>query len=168
MVNFRVSVVADASLARAWSVMTDWTAHGRWIPLTAVQPVAGDPGLGSGFVATSRLGPFVLVDAMTVTEWSPPTGDSGGVGSARPSGRCEVTKLGPQLLGGAVIEVWPLADGRTRIDWFEDVRPGPPLLDRLTRPFDPVTGLLSRRMFATAMRKAVRDIEAATEGGTDG
>jgi hypothetical protein len=162
MVTFEVSAVVDAPASRAWSLLTDWKAHGRWIPLTTVRTTPapdGGSGLGSGFVAITRLGPFRLVDPMTVTEWVPPSDRGAGHGT---TGRCQVTKLGPALLGGAVIEVQPLADGRTRIDWFEDAHPGPRLLARLARPFDPLTRPLSRRIFEAALRKAVREIESVT------
>jgi hypothetical protein len=157
VVSFRVTTTARTSTARAWSVLTDWQAHARWVPFTAVQtsPASdGGTGPGSGFVATTRLGPFRLIDRMVVVEWSPPSTRSGG------PGRCEVRKLGPHLHGGAVIEVWPLPGGRTRVDWHEEARPASAVLARI----DTVVGGLAvppgRAVFARALRRAVAEMEA--------
>jgi hypothetical protein len=156
MVSFRVTMTARASTTRAWSVLTDWPAHARWVPLTAVRtwPPGGAVGAGGGFVATTRLGPFRLVDPMVVETWVPPTAD------AAVPGRCEIRKLGPHLHGGAVIEVWPLPDGRTRIDWYEEVRPASARLARLEAVVARVLVLPARVVFARALRRAVAEMEA--------
>jgi hypothetical protein len=158
VVAFRVTAVAQAPAGRTWALLTDWTAHARWVPLTAVRvgQTGTGTGVGGGFEAVTRLGPLRLVDRMRITEWSPPS-----TSPPRP-GRVELVKLGPHLHGGAAIEVWPLPGGRTRIDWHEEVRPAYEPLARLARWADVVTRPVSRRIFAGVLHRVVTDLEKTT------
>ncbi|NED83538.1 SRPBCC family protein, partial [Streptomyces sp. SID11233] len=57
--------------ARAWDLLTDWRRHGRVAPLTAVRVRSGPPGggLGTVFVARTRIGRLGFDDPMEVTAW---------------------------------------------------------------------------------------------------
>jgi len=37
MARFTASIDVDAPVERVWERITDWPAHGRWIPLTSVR-----------------------------------------------------------------------------------------------------------------------------------
>ncbi|MGL4173527.1 MAG: SRPBCC family protein [Actinomycetota bacterium] len=81
-----------------WRALTDWPAHGRWVPGTTVRitsPHAG--GVGATFVARTGIGPLGFDDSMTITEWQEP--------SPEKSGRCVVVKTGRVVHGGAEFEV---------------------------------------------------------------
>lgn len=158
MARFTAEVEVDAPAAVVWDRLVDWSAHGRWVPLTEVRLLTprGD-GVGARFVGRTSLAAVGLPgvgfdDVMTVTEWSPPTG-------SRP-GRCAVRKTGRVLRGTAafdVVEVGPAGDdspGRTRVVWVQEVLL-PPVA--LTRPFDRVVALLSRLAYTSVLRKLVRE-----------
>lgn len=132
-ISFTVTHHFDAPARVVWDEMTDWTAHGRWIPATRVEIDEGDPRqVGGRFTGYTGYGPLTLVDRMEVTrfEW-----DDGAE-----SGECEVAKLGPVLRGRAGFTVRPAQDGTggSAVDWFEDVTvpylPGfvAPVVDRLS------------------------------------
>lgn len=125
--------------ARAWELLTDWRRHGRVAPLTAVRVRGGPPGggLGTVFVARTRVGRLGFDDPMEVTEWQPPRGDTPGV--------CRLDKRGRVFTGWALVEVLPLAAG-CRVRWTEDIS-----LRGLPRAADPLT----RRLAALVFGKAV-------------
>jgi uncharacterized protein YndB with AHSA1/START domain len=137
----------DAPVDRVWALITDWPAHGRWIPLTRVGIDPDSPtveGLGTRFTGRTALGPIGFDDPMTVTEWQPPDG-------AGP-GRCRVVKRGRWLAGWAEIEVRPEAGG-SRLSWVEDVRP------RWTpKLVDPVVSLVGKLLFDRTLRRLAREL----------
>lgn len=119
-----------------WKLVTDWPAHGRWIPLTVVTIDADSPtsdGIGTRFTGRTAVGPLGFDDPMTVTGWQPPTDST--------PGRCRIVKRGRWLAGWAEIEVTPAGEG-TELVWIEDVAP------RWTPKFlDPVVSLVGRKLF---------------------
>jgi Polyketide cyclase / dehydrase and lipid transport len=117
---------------RAFSVVGDLPAYGRFLPLTRVEHDPGLVGVGWRFTGRSGIGPLVLVDRMRVTEWDPPYGFA-------------VEKLGPVLTGGARATLWPDGSG-TRVVWQEEITVRPTVLGRhLRRLTDPVTRWLFGR-----------------------
>ncbi len=146
-IAFTVSHDFEASPRVVWDEMTDWTAHGEWIPATRVEIDEGDPrAVGGMFTGYTGYGPLMLVDHMRVTEieWDDTTS----------SGRCEVAKLGPVLEGRAGFTVTPTATG-ARVDWFEDVTV--PYVPKLLAP---VVNKLSALGFASGMRSLAKTIAA--------
>jgi hypothetical protein len=137
----------DAPVERAWALVTDWPAHGRWIPLTTVSidpDSQATQGLGTRFTGRTALGPIGFDDPMTVTVWQPPDDDK--------AGRCRVVKRGRWLAGWAEIEVRP-ADGGSRLSWLEDVRP------RWTpRLADPVISRVGKLLFDRTLRRLAREL----------
>lgn len=150
MALVRSSRRINAPAVAVWNLVTDWTAHGRWIPLTVVTVVTVDPGgpaggLGTRFVGRTALGPIGFDDPMTVTQWQPAV--AGG------SGRCRITHQGPWVLGWAEIEVRPEPSGCT-LTWVEDVRP------RWTPRFaDPLVSRVGKVMFDGTLRKVAAEVE---------
>jgi uncharacterized protein YndB with AHSA1/START domain len=132
---------------RVWALVTDWSAHGRWIPFTEVRIDADSPassGLGTRFTGRSQLGPIVFDDPMTVTEWRPPL-------AGRP-GKCRLVKAGPWLTGWAEIEVSSAPQG-TRVVWTEDVQA------RWTpRVADPVVAVVGSMLFGRTLRKLADEL----------
>ena len=58
-----------------WAVLTDFGAHGRWMPLTTMRLDPGSPRLGWSFAGLTGVGPLRFSDPMVVTGWSPPSGE---------------------------------------------------------------------------------------------
>jgi hypothetical protein len=139
----RLNTPAD----QVWALVTDWPAHGRWIPLTRVHIDPDSPvrtGQGTRFTGRTALGPIGFDDPMTVTEWRPPA--AGG------AGRCRVVKRGRWLTGWAEIEVRPDGAG-CRLSWLEDVRP------RWTpRTADPVVARMGKLLFDRVLRRLAREL----------
>jgi len=130
-----------------WTVVTDWPAHSRWIPLTTVTIDPDSPvrtGLGARFTGRTTLGPVGFDDPMTVTVWQPPTDGE--------PGRCRVVKRGRWLIGWAEIEVQPDTDG-CRLSWIEDVRLRwlPPAADR-------AVALAGRLVFDRTLRNLATEL----------
>jgi hypothetical protein len=148
-----VEVAAPTSLV--WDRLVDWPAHSRWVPLTRVRvltPLA--TGVGARFVGRSSLAVVGLDrvgfdDPMEVVLWEPPA-------EGRP-GRCEVRKLGRLVRGSAGFVVAPLAGGRTRVTWHEDLVIAPAPVTRLLAPLVALVGRLSFERVLTAMG---RELEA--------
>ncbi|WP_380166133.1 SRPBCC family protein [Jannaschia sp. R86511] len=157
MTRFVASVEVDAPAVDVWDLMTDWPAHGRWVPLTRVRvltPLA--TGVGARFVGRSSLAVVGLDavgfdDPMEVTRWQPPVGDR--------AGRCDVRKLGRVVRGTAGFDVVPLTgrDGRprTRVVWEEDIDIAPRPLTRLVGP---LVALAGRLAFTATLRTMGREL----------
>lgn len=100
MATFTASIEVAAGVDRVWERITDWPAHGRWIPLTVVRVTSERAdGLGTTFVGRSGIGPLSFDDPMEVVAWTPPV--DGG------PGYCRVRKFGRLVLGWADFEVSP-------------------------------------------------------------
>lgn len=148
MAPVRSVLDVKASPDAAWALITDWPAHGRWIPLTVVTIDGDSPGrsgLGTRFTGRTGLGPLGFDDPMTVTEWQPPAGAS--------DGRCRLVKRGRWISGWAEISVSPRPGG-CRLVWTEDIQP------RWTPRFaDPVVSRIGRVLFDGTLRKFAAELD---------
>ena len=137
----------EASVDRVWTLVTDWPAHTRWIPLTTVTIDSDSPvrsGPGTRFTGRTALGSVGFDDPMTVTVWQPPADGE--------PGRCRVVKRGRWLTGWAEIEVAGERLG-SRLTWLEDVRP------RWTpRAADRAVALFGRLLFDWTLRKIAAEL----------
>jgi Polyketide cyclase / dehydrase and lipid transport len=151
MTRFSTQVVVAAPVQQVWDQLTDWSAHGRWIPLTDVRVLtAPPPGAGTRFVGRTHLGPIGFDDPMEVTVWAPPDGDL--------PGRCGVVKQGRLVLGGTDFEVAAdPASGGSIVRWSQDLRIAPP---RLTRFAGPLIALAGRAAYTRTLRRMAREIES--------
>lgn len=153
MARFTVSQEVRASATSVWAAMVDWPRHGDWAPLTSVRVTTARPdGVGAEFVARTGIGPLAFDDPMTVERWQPPGGDAPG----DEPGRCDVVKRGRVVLGRAGFAVVPLASGRCRVDWHEDVTVAP---HRVTRFAGPLLSFAGRVGFGATLRAMARDVE---------
>ncbi len=142
----RRSVADPATL---WAVVTDVGAHGRWIPLTRMVTDPGPTRLGWGFAGVTGLGPVGFSDAMVITLWAPPDGETG-------SGRMRLVKVGRVLLGWADVTVGPGPDGGSVVAWTEELGPRPRGLSRLLAP-------ASRRLGAVLFGRALDGMVAEAD-----
>ena len=155
MARFTASIDVDAPVEQVWERITDWPAHGRWIPLTSVRVTSPrSDGIGVTFAARTGLGAIGFDDPMEVVEWSPPI-------DGRP-GYVRVQKLGRVILGWAGFEVAPGPGAGSRVRWTEDVQVVSP---RLTRPFDRVIEIGGRFGFHRALRAMAAEIEGEVRNG---
>jgi hypothetical protein len=108
--NVDVGVTIDAPPGAVWATVeqiehhVDWMADAERITFTTVQT----RGVGTSFDCLTRVGPFRLVDRMTVTEWEP----------ARSIG-IEHRGL---VTGRGRFTLRPSPGDRTRFTWIEDLR----------------------------------------------
>jgi hypothetical protein len=132
------------TVEEAWRTLTNWRAHGEWIPLTKMIIVhSGDqPSLGDKFIGRSGIWPLVFDDVMTVTRFDPP-----GV-----NGFCEVTKSGRLVKGSASFTVSQAGAG-TLVTWVEDI-PLPPLVEKI---LGGLLTLVGKSVFTGALRKALNN-----------
>lgn len=150
MARFTAVVRTPAPADRTWRLLTDWPAHGRWVPLTVVTVQTPDGrGLGARFNGRTGVGPLAFDDPMEVVEWQEPV--------AGVPGRVALAKHGRVVLGGAEIEVEDIPGGGSVVRWTEDVQLVPVTL---TRPFDRVVAALGRRAFERALRAMARELAA--------
>ena len=154
MAGFSAAVDVRAEPERVWRLLTDWPAHGRWVPLTSIAVLTADgAGVGARFVARSGVGRLGFDAPMEVTRWQPPAGEVPGV--------CELLKLGRLITGTARLEVRALPSGSTRASWSEQVEIAPIRLNRRLEPvLGPVIGAAGGFGFGRALRKMARELEA--------
>ncbi len=126
-------------LTAVWAVVSDVAGHR--LPLTRVETDPGQPCVGWGFRAVSALGPLRLVDAMTVTSWSPPQPDAATAEYA-------VVKTGRVLGGWARVTLTAVGPAQTGVRWAEEITLRPHALGALARP---ATDLAVGRMFRAAV-----------------
>lgn len=110
MPKTQVSVRIDAPPKAVWEALADIGTHDRWmLDAEAIRFTTGRRrGVGTAFECDTRVGPFRLVDVMTVTEWRPRRAlgvDHRGVVGG--TGRFTLRRL-PRR--------------RTRVTWREDLR----------------------------------------------
>ncbi|PWJ56184.1 Polyketide cyclase / dehydrase and lipid transport [Quadrisphaera granulorum] len=96
-----------------WELVTDWSRHGDWIPLTTMTVEHDTGGVGTRFVGRSGIGRAAFDDPMEVTSWEPPTPTRAGTAAIEHRGRL--------VLGHAEVQVVPLPGGRSRLRWTEDI-----------------------------------------------
>jgi uncharacterized protein YndB with AHSA1/START domain len=149
-------VDVEAPVERVWTTMTDWTAHGRWIPLTTVKVTSPRmDGVGAEFVGRTGIGPLGVTDPMRVLEWRSPL--AGGSGYVR------VEKLGRVVLGWADFEVSERPGGSgSRVRWTEDVQVAPVWL---TRPVGRLIELGGRFGLLRSLRAMAAEIEGEVRSG---
>ncbi|GAA3590891.1 hypothetical protein GCM10022223_01760 [Kineosporia mesophila] len=113
MARFRVEVSIAAPVPVVWARLTDWSAHGRMVPLTSIRVIGAPDQVGSVFVARTGIGPLAFDDSMRIDEFEPPAAQVSGeeVIGEPPVGpaRFRVTKTGRVVKGWAEAELWPTA-----------------------------------------------------------
>ena len=141
------------SPAGAWQRVTEWTAHGRYVPLTTVRVDPPGPShTGTVFTARTAVGRIGFDDPMEIVQWQPPAGpgvageESTGQESAG-RGFCRMEKRGRVMLGWAEITVEPTDTG-SRVTWREDAAPA-----HLPTFLSPVATLSGRLLFGRVLRK---------------
>jgi hypothetical protein len=153
-----VSTDVNASLEEVWAVLTDWETHGRWMVATTVRSTTDQAeGVGAGIEGITGIGPFVMRDTMTLSQWQPPP--------ASPA-RCVVEHTGKVVRGSGGFEVEELGPDRSRVVWSEWVHIPLGLLGE--------TGWIAVRPLAAlflrvSLRRLARIVEAggaAHAGGT--
>jgi hypothetical protein len=109
-----VSVDVNASPERVWAVLTDWETHGEWMVATTVRRTTDQrDGVGAGIEGITGIGPFVMRDTMTFSQWQPPP--------ASPA-RCVVEHTGKVVKGAGAFEVEDVGPDRSRVVWSEWVQ----------------------------------------------
>ena len=101
--------------------LIDWSGHAEWVPMTKVEILEGDGGVGTAFVATTGLGKAALPDRMRVEALD------------REAMTVHIVKIGPVLTGDVHLAVTASSNTTCELSWVEDVRvPGLPAF--LARP----------------------------------
>ncbi|MQA96382.1 MAG: SRPBCC family protein [Streptosporangiales bacterium] len=132
-------------------MLVDWPRHAEWMFLTTAE---GGDKEGDVIVARTGLGPIGFTDTMEITHWSPATDTS--------VGRCEVRHVGRLVRGQGAFAVVPLAGGRSRIVWAENLELPFGALGLLGWAFvHPLASLFLRR----SLRKLARLAAAEATGG---
>jgi hypothetical protein len=185
MIRFTSSVAVAAPIEQVWARITDWPAHGRWIPLTTVWVTSARPdGVGAIFVGRTALGPIGFDDPMEIVEWTPPQDGAPGF--------CRVEKRGRVVTGWAAFTVQagpgrpgrpvgshgsvgshgghggPGGTERSTVHWTENVSiaPGAPAgLGRLIAAADPLSTVLGRFGFQRSLRAMAREVESEVSAG---
>jgi len=145
-VRFEVQQAMDLPAEAVFRALVDWPGHATWVPMTKVEILGGDGGVGTTFVATTGLGPLALPDRMRVTALD-----------ARAMS-VDVVKVGPILSGDVHLAVQRLGDRECRVDWIEDIRV-PVLPQFLARP----VAAMASGAFRSSLRRLARRIEAIGE-----
>ncbi|MFP5333687.1 MAG: SRPBCC family protein [Actinomycetes bacterium] len=153
MATFVVRRDVAAPASAVWDALTDWPAHGRWVPFTTVTVTGGTGGTGTTFVGRTALGPLGFDDPMEVVRWQPPTPDDAGVATIRKTGRV--------VLGWAEARVEPLGPGLCRVVWTEDVVIAPAAWTGWAAPLVRLGGRLA---FGYLLRRAAREASEAARG----
>jgi len=154
MARFTASIDVGAPVERVWARITDWPAHGRWVPLTTVRVTSvRRDGVGATFVGRTGIGRLAFDDPMEVVEWTPPVGGAPGYVRVRKDGRL--------VLGWAGFEVVALPGGPgggcgSRVRWTEDVQVMPV---RLTRPAGRLIEIGGRIGVDRALKAMAAEIE---------
>jgi carbon monoxide dehydrogenase subunit G len=105
-----------------WRRITDWPAHGRFVPLTKVTNTP------HGFLARTAVGPVGFDDPMDIVTWDKPS-------------FCRLEKRGRVVKGWAELRVEPHGEG-SRVRWREEIR-----VTGVPRALDGLTRRASARMF---------------------
>ena len=148
MARFTAHREVAAPARRTWDLITNWSAHGRWVPLTTMTVRSGGGGLGTVFVGRSGVGPAAFDDVMEVVRWEPPTSTRAGTAGIAHRGRV--------VLGTAEVQVVPLPGDRCRLRWTEDVAL---LSRRLSAPLLPLLAGGGRLAFGYVLAQVARELE---------
>ncbi|MBU6152479.1 MAG: SRPBCC family protein [Chloroflexi bacterium] len=146
MAQVRFSVKQDLPFPAeaVFGALIDWPGHAEWVPLTRVEILEGDGGVGTSFVATTGVGPLALPDRMQVTAMD------------RAAMTVTVVKIGPILTGEVYLKVHASTDRSCVVDWVEDIRV-PWLPQFLARP----VGAAAAQGFRTSLRRMGRGLAHA-------
>lgn len=134
--EFRTHVMINASVQEVWRELVNWQRQGEWMALTKVESSdvgADDSGVGTTIDAFTGIGPFGVLDKMKVVKWEPPF-------------FCRVDHYGRVIKGVGEFRLSDL-DGKTRFDWYEEIRAPRPIL-LLIKPFILLAVNFSLRKFA--------------------
>ncbi|WP_432564599.1 hypothetical protein [Kineococcus sp. SYSU DK003] len=155
-IDFTARSVVTGRVRHVFDVLTDWPRQTGWVPATVVsRPEGGPVGVvGERFVATTRIGPFTLVDSMEVVSRVVPDTSAG---SERP-GRVGIVKTGDHLGGTVEIVVAPAGSGQVLVEWTEHVVVRSRRLARLAALGGPVPGLFGKAAFEVVLRRARDDL----------
>ena len=82
--------------------LIDWSGHAEWVPMTKVEILEGDGGVGTAFVATTGLGKAALPDRMRVEALD------------REAMTVHIVKIGPVLTGDVHLAVTASSNTTTR------------------------------------------------------
>lgn len=148
-VVFRVQVEMPHPARRVFQELVDWPGHADWVPMTRVEVLQGDGGVGTTFVATTGLGPLALPDRMRVEAL-----DDAGM-------QVSVVKIGPILTGEVHLSVAELGPQSSRVDWVEDIRV-PWLPQFAARP----VAALASQGFRSSLRRLARRLDALAQEAT--
>ncbi len=130
----------------AWARLTDWPAHGRFVPLTTIEvDPPGPTQAGTVFTAWTGAGRARFADPMEVVAWDPP-----GAGDDPRSGFCRLEKRGRVMLGWAELRVDPRGQG-CRATWREVATPA-----HLPRFAHGASALSGRLLFGRVLRGLLR------------
>lgn len=143
-VTFRVAQEMPHPAQTVFEALVDWPGHADWVPMTRVEVLQGDGGVGTVFVATTGLGPLALPDRMRVESL-----DRSGMDVT-------VVKIGPILTGDVQLTVSALDEHSSRVDWVEDIRV-PWLPQFLARP----VGAAASGGFRSSLRRLSRSLTAS-------
>jgi hypothetical protein len=117
-----------------WALITDWGHQDEWMLEASDFVVVSDvrEGVGVEAEATIRIGGITTRDRVRVGEWDPPR-------------RLVIEHLG-WVTGRGIIELTPVAGGRTHVWWREELEPplGPLGAAGMTA-FKPLMGRIFRR-----------------------
>ncbi|MGW4723204.1 SRPBCC family protein [Streptomyces sp. NPDC004291] len=146
MSPFRVERTVPLAPEEAWRRLTDWSAHGRLVPLTRTRVLTPGPnGAGTRFTARTGIGRLSFDDPMEVVRWDPPT-------AGRP-GACRLEKHGRVVRGWALIEVTEAPGGGCRVLWTEELT-----VRGVPRALDPVLARAGRVVFGRALDGLLRRV----------
>lgn len=154
MARFTAHREVAAPVDLVWSRVTDWGAHGRWVPLTTMTVTHDTGGVGTRFVGRSGAGPLAFDDPMEVVRWEPP--------AAARAGTAGIAHRGRVVLGTAEVQVVPLPGGRCRVRWTEDVAV---LSRRASRPLTLPLVVGGRLAFGHVLAAVAREVEESGGGG---
>lgn len=144
-VRFSVQQTLPYPAAEVFQALVDWPGHADWVPLTRVEILQGEGGVGTRFVATTGIGPLALPDRMEVTAMDPA------------DMTVTVVKIGPILTGEVYLRVSTQPDDSSCVEWVEDIRV-PWLPQFLARP----VGAVAAMGFRTSLRRMGRELNHAS------
>lgn len=110
--RLEVSQEVDAPREVVWSVLTAWERQPDWmLDAKSVEVITPQrTGVGVTIRCPTNLLGVTVEDVMRVTDWHEPD-------------RLAVVHLGSIITGAGAFELVDLGDGRSRIDWWEEVDP---------------------------------------------
>ena len=110
MSHLRVDVVINASPQEVWAAIEDVGTHVEWMAEAKAIRFRGErrSGVGTEIECDTRVGPFTTTDVLRFVEWDAPR-------------RMGIVHEGLVTGTGAFI-LEPIAGGRTRFVWDEELR----------------------------------------------